>query len=78
MITARFDGAHLHVTGHADDKRVCAAVSALLMTLHRSYGCEEPAPGSFSSEIQSTAAQCFVENAFKALADCYPDDFRVL
>jgi len=70
----------ISVAGHAEDPRVCAAVSALSGTLYAGYGADRPREGQFRWKhgIRNvTEVVDFVMNAFRVLERQYPTQIQV-
>lgn len=77
MIAVTCVDEELRMDGHADDVRVCAAVSAVTTTLYSGYPVQRPVPGRFSMDlslIRDTGVVDFVLNMLRLLARTYPQD----
>lgn len=80
MVVAEWKDGQLTVSGHADDARVCTAVSSIAGTLYVGYQAPRPRSGWFYWDSRGNASPCvthFVLNYFRQVAESYPSDFQL-
>jgi len=68
------------LSGHADDVRVCAAVSTITSTLYNGYSVAKPTSGSFHlvfDQVREAGVVDFVLNTFRLLSRQYPQELQV-
>lgn len=79
MVVAEWKEGQLTVSGHANDARVCSAVSSIAGTLYVGYRGERPQSGKYRWDSRGNATPCvvhFIQNYFRQLAESYPSDFE--